>query len=94
MFTFFHYDKAYFVKYEQGKAAVFSEFADGLPPMMTSAVGHSGDRMIYAFTPGELLEYKEKALHEKTLDSRLVSLYESLSEDDNPVLFFISLAKK
>ena len=90
----FHYDKAYFVKYEQGKATVYSEFADGLPPMITSAVGHAEDKMIYAFTAGELLEYKEKALHEKAPDSRLVSLYESLSEDDNPVLFFVSLAKK
>lgn len=64
---------------------------ESLPEVKSSAVGHTCDRMIYAFTADELLANKEHALQNAGNEACLSSLYESLSEDDNPVLFFVSL---
>lgn len=91
VFFAFRYDRTYFVRYEKGCAKVYSTLVESLPEVKASAVGHTRDQMIYAFTADELLANKEHALQKPGNDACLSSLYESLSEDDNPVLFFVSL---
>lgn len=91
IFFAFRYDQTYFVRYEGGHASVYSTFVETLPQVRTASVGHSKDQMIYAFTADQLLENKEEALQKAGADGQVASLYESLSEDDNPVLIFVSL---
>lgn len=84
----FKYDKTYYVKYEKGKASIYSKLISGLPDIDVASVGHTEHEMIYAFPMTDLMSYKG----DKLSDNRVESLYDDVkNEEDNPILIFVDL---
>lgn len=90
LFLSFNYDKSYYVRYEDDKPTIYTRLLDGFPEINRSSVGNFDNNLIYAYTPEELLEYKEDDSFIKGKE-RLLDVCRTLSEDDNPVLFFVKL---
>lgn len=88
----FKYDRTYFVKYDGRNTLVYPELIKGLPEVNSAAVGHTEDRMIYAFSSGDLVGHKESAGKEHSPE--VAGLYDSIgNEEENPVLVFVDTAR-
>ena len=90
LFLSFNYDKSYYVRYEDGNPTIYGRLLDGFPEIKRSSVGSFDNKLIYVYTAEELLEYKENDDTKKG-NEKLVDICRTLSEDDNPVLFFMKL---
>ena len=90
LFLSFNYDKSYYVRYEDGNPTIDGRLLDGFPEIKRSSVGSFDNKLIYVYTAEELLEYKENDDTKKG-NEKLVDICRTLSEDDNPVLFFMNL---
>ena len=89
LFFSFRYDKLYYVKYKDGKANIYSTLIEGLPTLNVGTRGQDGNRMIYAYSMSQLMEYKEEA--GETFEGKLCELYDQVTnEEDNPILVFAS----
>lgn len=90
LFLSFNYDKSYYVRYEDGKSTIYGHLLDGFPEIKRSFVGSFDNKLIYVYTAEELLEYKANDDSKKG-NEKLVDICRTLTEDDNPVLFFVNL---
>lgn len=91
LFLSFNYDKSYFVRYENGKTVIYDRLLDGFPEMKNSSVGNCNGSLIYVYAPEALLESRTNGdLVDKT--GKLQEICQTLSEDDNPILFFFNLS--
>ena len=84
----FSYDKTYFVRFENGSLTIYPELVNSLPvpKQFGMAVGFTDSEIIYAYMPDELIDYRNKVN-----DKRSNNFYDSLKEDDNPILVFFDL---
>ena len=89
----FKYDKDYFVKWQKGKATLYSNLLDGMPEMREAAVGTAKNALIYVYVMNDLKEYAEK--HSIPDNPELKQLYK-MAEDENanPILIFVPINQK
>lgn len=87
----FSYDQTYFARFENGSLSIYSKLVNGLPvpEQMAMAVGFTDTEIIYAYMPEELKDYLSR--EENKIGSMEKTLYDSLKDDDNPVLVFLKL---
>ncbi len=89
LFFSFYYDKTYFVRYEKGNVSIYPEFIKGLPEMINPSVGCTETQMIFTYNAYELIENRDSMFDSS--DPAIKSLYDNISEDDNPVLIFVDV---
>ena len=86
----YRYDKPYFVRYEDGKINIYSRLAKELPKTINASVGIDGSKIIYTCRTEDLIAYKSEIDNNEKLNH---TIYNSLNEDDNPLLLIFDLNK-